>query len=300
MADIDLRNLPADQFVLHFGGRPNEVDAFTFSNSLVAFAGALQEINRQTSPGTSVDISIEGVGPGSFRAKISTKLKSLSGLWSGVSKPLLIGILASYIYEKTLGPSPVVINVDESMVTIQSADGRIIIPRSVYDARQKIAQPQQIERHISRAFAVMENDPSVTEFGLTAALTDPSGNMPIPREKFTLLTAPPQARVDDGRRHRDEQARVTVIKAVLQRGNRKWEFVWQGGIRISAPILDQTFFDRMASGEFRFGQGDEFDVMLRIHQRYDDINGIFINECYEIINVFAVMRRERQTEFLRH
>jgi hypothetical protein len=47
MPDIDLRNLPSDEFVLHFGGRPNEVDAFTFSNSLIAIAEALQEINRQ-------------------------------------------------------------------------------------------------------------------------------------------------------------------------------------------------------------------------------------------------------------
>lgn len=70
-----------------------------------------------------------------FRAKINTKLKALSGLWSGIGQPVLIGILASFIYEKSLGPSSVVIQVDDPMVTIQSDGGRIIILRSTYDAR---------------------------------------------------------------------------------------------------------------------------------------------------------------------
>ena len=47
MADIDLRALSASEVVLHFGRRPNEVDAFTFSNSLIALSDALREINSQ-------------------------------------------------------------------------------------------------------------------------------------------------------------------------------------------------------------------------------------------------------------
>ena len=294
MADIDLRELPENDVVLHFGGRPNEVDAFTFSNSLVAFAEALQEINKQTSPGTAVEISIEGVAPGSFRAKINTKLKPLSGLWAGVGKPVLVGVLAAFIYDKTLGPSTPVITVNDAEVVIQRGSDRIIIPRYIYDARQRVSDPHQVERHIARAFAAMEDDPSVTDFGLTGRIDDPGLIIPVQREKFALLSMPEQAPTEDGRRYRDERTRVTIIKAIFQRGSRKWEFVWQG-LRISAAIQDPSFFDKLAAREFWFAQGDELEVMLRIHQKYDDVNAVYINEWYEIIRVFQVTHREHQS-----
>jgi hypothetical protein len=82
MADIDLRELPASDVVLHFGGRPNEVDAFTFSNALIALSDALRELNNQINDNFIIEITIEGVGPGSFRAKIGTKLKSLGGIFA--------------------------------------------------------------------------------------------------------------------------------------------------------------------------------------------------------------------------
>ena len=297
MADIDLRTLPENEIVLHFGGRPNEVDAFTFSNSLIAFAEALQEINRQISPGTGIEISIEGVGPGSFRAKIATRLKPLTGLWREIGKPVLVGILATLIYERTLGPGNPIIKVDESEVVIQQGHDRIIVPRYIYDARQKISKPQQVEQHIARAFAVLENDPSISDFGLTAGINDAAPTIPVQRDQFALLTMSEPPASEEGRRHRDERTRVTILKAIFQRSHRKWEFVWQRGIRISAPINDQEFYSRLASREFWFAQGDELDVTLRIHQRYDDVNKIYINEMYEVTHVFQVHHREHQGLF---
>jgi hypothetical protein len=58
MADIDLGSLSPSDIVLHFGGRPNEVDAFTFSNSLIAFAEAISEINGQINENYSIEITI--------------------------------------------------------------------------------------------------------------------------------------------------------------------------------------------------------------------------------------------------
>ena len=295
MAEIDLRTLPENEIVLHFGGRPNEVDAFTFSNSLVAFAEALQEINRQLSPGTSIEISIEGVGPGSFRAKIAARLKPFVGLWREIGKPVLIGVLTAWIYEKTLGPGDPIIIVNESEVVIQKGHDRIIVPRYIYDARQKISRPQQVEQHIARAFTVLENDPSITDFGLTARIDDSAPAIPIQRDQFALLGVSMPTPSEDGRRHRDERTRITILKAIFQRSHRKWEFVWQGGIRISAPISDEEFYNRLASREFWFAQGDELDVILRVHQRYDDVNKIYINESYEVTQVFQVNHRDRQT-----
>ena len=294
MTETDIRALPENEVVLHFGGRLNEVDAFTFSNSLVAFAEALQEINRQIFPNTSVEILVEGLAPGSFRTKINAKRKALRGLWTDLGRPVLIGVLATLISQRLNGTSSTIIKIDKNEVVIQTAEDRIIVPRHIYDARQKLSQPQQVERHIARAFAAMEDDPSVTDFGLTGGIDDKDMTFPVQREKFAMLSMPEQPPSEDGRRYRDERTNLIIIKAVFQRGNRKWEFVWHGGVRISATIQDSNFFDKLASREFWFAQGDEMDVMLRIHQRYDDVNGVFINEWYEVVKVFQISHRDYQ------
>jgi hypothetical protein len=59
---IDLRDLSGDDFVLHFGGRPNNVDAFTFGNALLSIGEAIREINQQINPDYSLEIAIDAHG----------------------------------------------------------------------------------------------------------------------------------------------------------------------------------------------------------------------------------------------
>jgi hypothetical protein len=105
MSDIDLRQLSDSDVVLHFGGRPNEVDAFTFSNVLISIADALRELNNQINSNFSIEVVIEGVGPGSFRAKIGTKLKSLGGIFAGDARSLLVSLLGAFIYAHGIDPT---------------------------------------------------------------------------------------------------------------------------------------------------------------------------------------------------
>jgi hypothetical protein len=143
----------------------------------------------------------------------------------------------------------------------------------------------------------MEDDPSVTDFGLMRNIDDPAPPFAIFRDDFARLSIPEQTVSLPGRRYRDERTTLTIVKAIFQRGSRKWEFVWHSGVRISAAIQDPNFFARLASREFWFAQGDGLDVTLRVHQRYDDINSVYINEWYEVIQVFQVNHRERQGAF---
>ena len=278
--------------MLHFGGRPNEVDAFTFSNSLIALSEALQEINKQINPAFGIEIAIEGVGPGSFRAKIRASLKSLSGLFKTGAGNLVIGVLSTLICQRYLGDAPK-ITVSDDLVVIQSGADRIIVPRPIWNAKESLTSPRQPERHIGRAFAVMEDDPSITNFGLLGRMTDHAPMAIIPRELFPRLAVPELEESTEGSRYRDERTKLTVLRAILERSSRRWQFVWQG-IRIAAPIRDQTFFDKLATREYWFAQGDILDVMLRIHQTRDDVNGVFINDGYEVLEVFGIQHVERQ------
>jgi hypothetical protein len=71
MGTLDLTTArDKDGFVVYFGGQPNQVDTYTFANALVALSDAFQEINAQVNPGYSLELRLEAVADGSFKARI--------------------------------------------------------------------------------------------------------------------------------------------------------------------------------------------------------------------------------------
>lgn len=299
MADIDLRSLTPSDLVLHFGGRLNEVDAFTFSNSLIAFGEALREINAQVNENYSIEISIEANGPGSFRAHIATKLKSLGGMLSHDARNVIASILATFIYIKLDPQEPPKIIINDDSVVIQTGSDRIIVPRATWEAREKVKNQRAIETHVRKAFSVMEEDVSISDFGIASSVHDEAPIALIDRGKFAII-ARKQEEVDDNDNttFKDEKTKLTVLKLVFERGNRKWQFVWHG-IRISAPIRSDDFFDKLASREYDFSQGDVLDVTLRVHQVRDEISGVFINSDYEVLDVHGLEKMPRQRDIFR-
>ena len=70
MGIIDLRKFDDDKIVVHFGGQLSSVDAYTFANSLVSLADLVRAINEVVNPGQNIEVRLDAVGPGSFRAVI--------------------------------------------------------------------------------------------------------------------------------------------------------------------------------------------------------------------------------------
>ena len=112
-------------------------------NSLIAISEAIQEINRQVRPEFGIEIAIEGVGPGSFRAKIKTTLKSISGLFKAHSGNFAVNILAALVFQRLFAETPKII-VRDDLVIMESGSDRIIIPKAVWDAKEKLPNPQQV------------------------------------------------------------------------------------------------------------------------------------------------------------
>lgn len=134
----------------------------------------------------------------------------------------------------------------------------------------------------------MEDDPSISDFGLAIGMRsfEPIGI--IQRSEFAILARPVEAEIeDDDASYKDERTSVTVLKLIFERGGRRWQFIWNG-IRISAPIKDDEFFTKMESREYVFSQGDILDVTLRIFQIRDPMSRAFINDHYEIIKVYEL------------
>lgn len=82
LATVDVRQFGGDTIVVHFGGQLTSVDAYTFANSLVAFADTVRGVNAQINPGQNIEVRLEAVGPGSFKAVIKYVKKGLIGLFA--------------------------------------------------------------------------------------------------------------------------------------------------------------------------------------------------------------------------
>lgn len=286
MSTIDLREFEDDGFVLHFGGRTHEVDALTFGNALVFLAEAIRAINKEVNPGYGLEISIEAVGPVSFRARLKTTKKSLRNLFSGTTaRDIVIALFAAFLWEKVISPDkPPTIIVNSDAVIIEHGSDRIIVSKEAFDQKEKVEKSPEVNRHVARSMEVLESDPSVTSLGIARGLRDPEPVIEFPRDAFPIIRRNAVPLPEEGRRYQDHDAVLTVHKAVFERSTRKWEFVWNG-FRISAPIVDQTFFDRLESRQVSLQHGDAFRATLRVHQILDPLAETWLNERYEVIAV---------------
>lgn len=291
MATIDLRNSSDDDgFVIYFGGKPNEVDTYTFANALVAVADAFREINNQVNPGMALELRLEALAEGSFKAKVKGKPKTLSSLLSSLSKLMVLPIFLAFLYDEIKGDNPIIVN--ENEVIIERGRDRIIIPRNAYDAAQKLPNKPSIRSHIAKAIGVVDKDENVESFGI---YKDFDPNLPplisILRDDFDRVREI-ELEGDPNRRSKEESATLHVLKAVFQASNRKWDFVWNG-VKISAPISDPVFLADLLQRVYLIGNGDALEVTLKISQKWDEQSSVWLNDGYSVEKVWKHIPAQR-------
>jgi hypothetical protein len=174
---------------------------------------------------------------------------------------------------------------------IKSGNEKIIVPRDVFEAYKQLEKSERFNSAIGQLFHGALADSSIDGIGLKTNRGKEPPVVYVPRQKFPEFEV---RRIDeDGVREIVEHTNLEISKAVLGRGNRKWEFFWQG-FRISAPVLDDSFYDRFFAREFTIAPGDGLHVALRIIQRQHPETGIFINEKYQVLEVFEHLPRMKQ------
>jgi hypothetical protein len=283
---IDLRELSDDSFVVHFGGRFSEVDATTFSRALLALTDTIQAVNQEVNPGYAVEIVFEAAGAGSFRACLKILKKPLGNLFSADTvRDILIGLIGAAIWELAIKPEqPPVIIVNTDAVIVEQDGQRIVISKEAQEARERIERSPAVKKNIAKTMEVLNEDQSITSFGFTPAIKDKAPLLNIPRPLFAVVQERAMPLDEDKLRFVEEPARLTVVKAIFERSTRKWEFIWNG-FKISAPIRDPQFFDRLLRKEVTLKHGDTFDAVIRIQQKQDPFSGAWLNESYEVMQV---------------
>ena len=214
-----------------------------------------------------------------------------------LARNIVLPLLVMFIYDRYFTERPRIIVTDESYI-LETGKDRIIMPKNIYERKKALRDPSAVDRHIARGFAVLEEDLSVSDFGFTKKLEDHHPLAEIPRDDFAILSRHTDLVLEEeGERIVDQREKLVVLRAILARGNRKWQFVWNG-IQISAPIIDQEFYDALARHEYVSGQGDVLDVILRIFQKRNDSAMVYLNVDYQVTKVFGKSSAPRQESFL--
>jgi len=291
LAELRISSLQ-DGFVLYFETPDSIINAYALASTLVNLADAAKTAARNLDSTAEIEIVVEALRSGSFKAKIAA-IATASGMFLATQAlpNLVYGVLGNYIYDHTLGktePPTVIVNDDE--VLIKSGDQTIVVPRNVHEATQKVAADPAFVKSVDRMIGSVVADDRVTGFGLAPTIDSPPPPIILKREALAIRDSPPEDEAQT--RVIEEDCDLYIVKAIMERSKRKWEFKWRG-IPISAPINDPNFYDDFARHDFTIAPGDEFQVKLAIHQKRDDVSGVYTNTRYEILNVYRHISRPR-------
>lgn len=275
-----------DAFVIHFQSERERLNAYTLASTLVAIADAAKAANARLNPGYDIEVVVEAVGPGSFRAMIRAVYQKARNLFSDQRvQAVVLSIVASYIYERTLAvDDKIEVTVNTNEVVIVRGDDRVVVPRNVYDATRAVEKDPVFVRSVTRAIETVGEDPEVSGLGFVPDLASPAPDLVLPKNDLQRVAAitpteEPPSRIIT------EQCDLQIVKAILEKSRRKWEFAWRG-VRIAAPVLDDRFYADFFAHDITIAPGDALKVRLAIKQSRDAKTGIYTNISYEVIEVF--------------
>lgn len=285
----------SDTFIISYDGELHSVNSNTFANSLIPFAKVIEEINQLIDPSSQIEIRIEAIDKGSFKPtiKICKKiLKTVVPFLPAKNNTLQVFLAALAVYYAQSDKDTTTIKDKE--VIIKSKYSRIIISKDVYEQATEIADNQNVKKNLALSFEALENDSSVSGLTMQKNLSDTVYPFSSTREEFKYFTVLAEPEIDnEDRIQTNEETTLQIIKIILEKGTRKWEFAWRG-IKISAPVTDNAFWEKMEAGEISIKQGDCIHAVLKITQVLDKLTKAYFNESYEVVEVKQYLSQPSQ------
>jgi hypothetical protein len=282
-----------NSLVIHFDTQGAQINAYTLASTLVAFADAAKAANTVINSGCDIEVVVEALGPGSFRAEVRALYSSTKNLLANqVILGVIIGVLGNYIYERTLSlDNKIAVEIHTDEVVIQRGNDRVVVPRAVYDATRRAEKSSVFVDSVNRTFQAVAADDKVAGIGLVQSMHSPPPEIPITRAELKQLAI--MKSEDQLIRIVKEDAELQIVKAILEKSKRKWEFVWRG-IKISAPVTHEQFYVNFFAHHITIAPGDTLEVELAIQQIRDPATGIYSNSGYEVTYVNKHIPRIQQ------
>jgi hypothetical protein len=292
MQVLDISQFGND-FVIHFATKDKQINAYTLASTLVGLADAAKAANASVNPGHNIEIVVESLGEGSFRAKISAIYTNAGNLFSKQAlQAIVLSMIASFIYERTFAVhDDVKVEISTNEVLIERGNERIVVPRNVYDATRSVESNPQFVGAIGRTMESISKDEKISGLAFVSNVNNFHPEIVIERNALSEIA--PVVHDEGNQRFVEEDCDLQIVKALLVRSDRKWEFRWRG-VRISAAVLDKGFYDEFFAHRITIAPGDEFKARLVIKQIRDDDTGIYANIGYEVAKVYRHIPRMQQ------
>lgn len=298
METIDISHFD-DQIVLHFGTPKKRINAYTLASTLVSIADAAKAANSSLNQGYNIEIVVEAFGEGSFRAKLKAVYTEARNLFSKQNlQSVALSVIAAVIYEHALSPDDKIeIHIHDDSVIIEQNDTKIIVPRDVYEACQEVKKTEKFRASMSKTFSTIDKDPEIENFTIVESMNSPTPPVTVNKERFAVLADEANIQDEENTRIITENADLQILRAILERSKRRWEFSWRG-VRIPAPVLDNFFYDEFFAHSIRIAPGDTLSVELKIFQIRDPDTGIYTNSKYEVMKVHNHSPKMDQTDLI--
>ncbi len=281
MAIVEINQFESE-IVLFFQTKEKRINVYTLASTLVSIADAAREANSIVNPGYDIEVVVTVLADGSFKAVLKTIYNNCSNLFSKQSlQAIILGIISTYIYEHTLAPNnDIKIFVDQENVIIEQNDNKIIVPKDIYEAKRLVEKSDRFKESISRTFSTLDKDRQIDGFAFTKDISEVPVCI-IPRDNFSIME---DLTEDDDERAIVQHTHLQILRAILDKTNRKWEFV-MGGIKIPAPVLDEVFYKDFYDHKITIAPGDLLECDLKMYQKKETMAGIYTNYKYEVIKV---------------
>jgi hypothetical protein len=182
----------SDGFVIHFDTEGERINAYTLASTLVGIADAAKAANSNINFGYDIEIVVEAIGPGSFRAMLRAIYRQSGNLFSGDSlRTIVLGLITTFIYEKAFSVDhQIKIEVSTNEVVIENGKDKVIIPRNVYDATRLAEKNPQFARAMGKTLESIAADEQLRELGLCRRWTRRRLMSSFPRRRCGSLKSP--------------------------------------------------------------------------------------------------------------
>lgn len=284
-----------NNFKIKFDGQEHQLDANTLINSLIHTSSIIQEVNSYYNSGKKIEIKIKALEKGSFLINIELVETILDNLKNLLTKDnveyaaAIIGSLVGLIELKKFLKGKKAKSIEEKSsekVKIENEDGQVIyIENFTYTIYENSTI---VKDALAQNFETLDNDPKITGFEITDKNENPL--IRVEKEDFNNMSIKSDE-ISNGERILIEAANLNILRLSFE-GNLKWDFYYKGN-KISAKILDKTFYELIDKGE-SFAKGDVLEVELQINQIWEEAVNTYINKAYAITKILRHIPRNEQ------
>ena len=274
---------------IKFDGESHSVDVATFVNVVMSYSGIVNAAAKELNLPSDVRVSVTATNPGSLDIVLSLT-QGASGLLSlirdnkdGIESVIILAAGVYKLKQKVAGWKKIdsVKEGSDGESVIIMGDGGVV-DASNHEVNVYINASDEFD-NLNAAFFAMEESPGITGFEMLHG-----GNSLFRAESWQFSDLSRSPEYEDGDiKHVVRTGWLTVVKPYLgASSSRKWEFaVGATGMKLSAPIVDEGFLDRL--DDLSFMRGTMMHVEVDITQKKEK-DGSYKDKRYTITKVIEV------------